>query len=72
MMVTSLEQMEEIVKKNRELFWDGWTVVQSYPNKVGWRYPNGALVRNRWHVQKRFEPTEAGWNIPRKYLGQNG
>lgn len=72
MIITSLEKMEEIVKQNRELSWDGWTVVQSYPNKLAWRYPNGARIRGRWFAQKRFEPNENGWNIPKKYVRQNG
>jgi hypothetical protein len=72
MIIKSLDKMEEIVKQNRELSWDGWTVVQSYSNTTAWRYPNGAFIRGRWFVQKRFEPNEKGWEIPKKYVGQNG
>ena len=32
MQINSLEQMEKIVKENKTLLWDGWTVVNSYPS----------------------------------------
>jgi hypothetical protein len=72
MIIKSLDQMEQIVKANRELSWDGWTVVQSFPNKVAWRFPNGAFIKGRWFAQKRFEPGEKGWEIPSKYSRRNG
>jgi hypothetical protein len=72
MVINSLEKMEEIVKKNRELSWDGWTVVHLYHNKVAWRYRNGVQIRGRWYVQTRFEPNERGWEIPKKFVRPNG
>ena len=70
MKVTSLEQMEQIVSKNKSLTWDGWTVVNSYPNPTAWSKPNGAFSRSRgqWFITSRFEPTETGWDIPNKFV----
>lgn len=68
MQITSLEQMEQIVKTNRALTWDGWTVVSSYPSDNGGTSKDGALVNGKWHVQKRFVPDMAGWNIPSKFV----
>lgn len=68
MNITSLEQMEQIVKSNRALHWDGWTVVSSYPSDKGSTSKDGALVNGKWHVQRRFEPNESGWNIPGKFV----
>lgn len=67
--ISSLEEMEKIVSSNRKLSWDGWTVLHTYPNPVGWRDKNGKLIKGRWHTQQRFEITEAGWEIPKKFVG---
>jgi hypothetical protein len=66
--VTSVEEMEKIVSRNRSLSWDGWTVLNTYPNPTAWRYTNGAYIKNKWHVQQRFEITETGWEIPNKLV----
>ena len=68
MQITSLEQMEKIVASNKELLWDGWTVVSSYPSDKGSTSKNGALVKGKWHVQRRFELTETGWDLPSKFV----
>ena len=68
MQVTSLEKMEAIVKKNRFLSWDGWTVVNSFPSEKARTAVNGAYVNGTWHLQNRYEPTETGWNIPDKLV----
>lgn len=68
MNVTSLEEMEQIVAKNQTLSWDGWTVVQSKADPAGWTKPNGAIINNVWHTQKRFVPNENGWTIPSSFV----
>lgn len=68
MKVTSLEKMEQIVEQNKALSWDGWTVVQSQPNPIGWSKSNGAFINGSWHTQNRFEPTEQGWDVPGKFV----
>jgi hypothetical protein len=68
MQITSLDQMEQIVKSNRALLWDGWTVVSSYPSDNGSTSKDGALVKGKWHIQRRFVPDENGWNIPNKFV----
>jgi hypothetical protein len=64
--------MEKIVASHRELTWDGWTVVQSYQNNIGWKYPNGAFIKGRWYTQKRYVPGSDGWDIPSKLVRQDG
>lgn len=68
MNIKSLEKMEEIVRKNRFLRWDGWTVVNAFPNDRGATMPNGIRIDGRWHIQYRYEPNENGWNIPDKLV----
>jgi len=67
MNVTSLEQMEQIVSKNKSLNWDGWDVVESKQNPVAWMKPNAAFIKDVWYMQNRFVPTEIGWTIPSKF-----
>lgn len=69
MIISSLEQMESIVSSNRSLKWDGWDVVMFYPSDKGRTSKYGALIKNKWHIVKRFEPTREGWNIPDKLVG---
>jgi hypothetical protein len=70
MLIRSLKKMEEIVERDRSLMWDGWTVVNSYPSKKGSTSQYGAYVKGEWHLQRRFEPTEAGWDIPERFIKQ--
>jgi len=60
--------MEKIVKKNRALRWDGWTVTNVFPSDRGSTSKSGIFVNGRWHIQHRFEPNENGWDIPQKFV----
>lgn len=68
MIIKSLEQMEKIVRTNRFLFWDGWTVVENNFKLNGAVSPNGAYVKGKWIVQHRVEVTEDGWNVPKRFI----
>lgn len=72
MYVTSLEQMEKIVAEDKSLYWDGWTVVSTRFNPVGWRKPNGVLIKGKWYTATRYEPTERGWEVPKKMVAGSG
>jgi len=67
MFITSLEEMEDIVKSKKFLHWDGWTVIQTFPTDKG-RTSKFGLYRNG-RIQKRFTPGSKGWNIPEKFVG---
>lgn len=67
-MITSLEKMEEIVAKNKSLFWDGWTVVNSFQSDKARTSKMGVYRKGRWYIQKRFEPGKNGWNIPDNFV----
>lgn len=69
MQIKTLEKMETIVAKNKSLYWDGWTVVNSYPSEKGRTSKFGAYIKGKWHLQKRFVPTINGWDIPDKFVG---
>jgi hypothetical protein len=69
MQIKSLNQMEKIVANNKSLSWDGWTVISKEKTEKGRTSPQGAFIKNAWHIQKRFEPTRTGWEIPNKFVG---
>lgn len=68
MQVTSLEQMEKIVKRNKFLKWDGWDVVNAFPSEKGRTSKDGAYINGIWHIQRRYTVDERGWNIPDKLV----
>jgi hypothetical protein len=68
MIVSSLEKMEKIVEGAKYLHWDGWTVISSYPSKKASTSKYGAFLKGEWHLQRRFEVTEQGWDIPERFL----
>ncbi len=68
MLIKSLEQMEDIVKNNDALSWDGWTVIESKSNENGMMSKDGALVDGKWIVQKRYDANANGWEIPNKFM----
>lgn len=68
MLISSLEKMEDVVRKNKDLKWDGWDVVHSYPSNKGRTSPWGMRVGSKWFLQKRFPVTEKGWEIPNRFM----
>lgn len=71
MLINSLETMETIVKNNKSLSWDGWTVVEATPSPTAWNKPEAAFIDGVWNLVKRYEPTEQGWNISNKLVVKN-
>lgn len=68
MKIQTLEQMESIVSANKNLFWDGWTVIENYFSEKGRTSKQGAFVNGKWSIQKRYVPTTDGWEIPNKFM----
>ena len=66
--VDSLDRMEEIVKNNKFLHWDGWDVLSAFPNEKARVSANGARVNKVWCMVRRFPVTESGWDIPKKLV----
>lgn len=67
MIIKSLSQMESIVKKNKELFWVGWDVVERKRSDLGRTSPSGVRVKDTWYLQKIFNLDRNGWDVPNKY-----
>jgi hypothetical protein len=67
-LINSLEKMEEIVENNKDLSWDGWTVIENKTKENGAMSKDGAYVGGKWIVQKRYDATTSGWEIPNKFM----
>lgn len=68
MLISSLEKMEQVVSRNNQLSWDGWTVLHTVPSPTGWKSPAGVFIKGKWYLQKRFELSTNGWEIPNKLV----
>ena len=68
MLIKSLEEMEAVVQNSDNLSWDGWTVIENKTNENGMMSKDGAFVDGKWSVQKRYEVTANGWEIPNKFM----
>jgi hypothetical protein len=68
MKITNLQKMESIVDKNKNLFWDGWTVVSFFPSESARTSNKGSLINGKWSIISKYTPNRDGWNIPDKFL----
>lgn len=69
MLITSLSNMEDLVRKNRSLRWEGWDVVHFYPSETAWMSKYGSFHRGKWYMNRKFEVGPKGWEIPDRFLG---
>lgn len=67
MIIKSLNTMERIVAKNKNLMWDGWDVIDLKETDIARTSPKGIRVNNKWYLHKRYSPNINGWDIPNKY-----
>lgn len=66
--INSLTEMESIVSKNRQLSWDGWTVIEMFPSEKAYFSKFGVYKNGKWQMKKEFIPSNQGWEIPDKYV----
>jgi plasmid maintenance system killer protein len=67
MIVNKLEIMESIVKKNRNLFWDGWNVIDLKRSDIARTSSAGIRINGQWYLHKVYAVDHNGWDIPNKY-----
>lgn len=68
MLIKSLEQMEAVVSNNKSLKWDGWTVTERLQSEKGRTSKDGMLYNQKWYIEKRYDLTKNGWNIPDRLI----
>jgi hypothetical protein len=66
--INSLSVMESIVTNNKQLSWDGWTVVETFPSEKAYFSKFGVYKNGKWQMKKEFTPSNQGWEIPDKYV----
>ena len=64
MVVTSLEQMEDIVSSRKDLSWDGWDVVKYTESNNALYATDGEFRNGKWMKKKVYPITENGWSLP--------
>jgi hypothetical protein len=67
MLIKSLNTMEKIVLKNKNLIWQGWDVIDLKESKTAKTSPAGIRVKDKWYLHKVYSPSRNGWDIPNKY-----
>jgi hypothetical protein len=67
MIIDKLETMEKIVKKYKNLIWDGWNVIDLKQTEAAKTSKNGIRVKNVWYLYRTYTPDRTGWKIPDKY-----
>lgn len=72
MKISSLDKMEIIVENNKSLEWIGWDVVELQKSPTGWMKPEGIFRNGEWFIQKRYNIESNGWDIPNKFVRNNG
>lgn len=68
MLINSLNEMETVVENNESLSWDGWDVLHLTKSPTGWMKPDGVFRNGNWFIQKRYDITEQGWDLPAKLV----
>jgi hypothetical protein len=67
MIVNKLETMEAIVRKNRNLKWNGWDVFDLKKSDIARTSPQGIRINGEWYLHKVYSVNANGWDIPNKY-----
>lgn len=68
MIVNNLDQMEKIVANNPSLSWIGWSVAERTQSFKAMNSAQGVFVNGTWFLQKIYEPSRNGWDIPGKFI----
>jgi hypothetical protein len=66
MIVKNSDDAHEIVNKNPELSWEGWTIVRTVQDDYAEYLAIGTFNREdgRWYRKEKFPLHEFGWDIP--------
>lgn len=67
MIINKLETMEAIVRKNHNLKWNGWDVLDLKKSDVARTSPQGIRINGEWYLHKVYSVNKNGWDIPNKY-----
>lgn len=64
MLVTTEQEMQQIIDSRADLEWDGWSVVKYTRSNNAVYSPDGCYKNGVWMIKKVFPLTEDGWYLP--------
>lgn len=70
-MMKDLSFLEEIVKLNPELSWEGWDIVRLLEDQNAYMSTNGVFKNGKWYFKEVYKLKEDGWDIPKKIIKEN-
>jgi hypothetical protein len=68
MKISKIEEAEEIVLKNKSLFWDGWDIIHYKKIEDGFTDSKSVYKENSWYKKEIFFLNKDGWNIPDRLI----
>lgn len=71
MIISDLNQMEEIVSSRSDLEWNGWDVVKYTENSASFMSVDGAFRNGKWYKKQVYSVTESGWKVPNNFGRKN-
>ena len=67
MIIRSLNTMEKIINKNKNLLWSGWDIIDLKESDSAQTSPMGIRVKVKWYLHRVYKPGRNGWDITNKY-----
>lgn len=67
MIINTLEEAEKVVNNFNELSWDGWDIVSTKTDPLGYSNKFGIFINGKWSIRKRYIIKQDGWHLPNKY-----
>lgn len=71
MIISDLNQMEQVVESREDLEWDGWNVIKYTENSASFMSVDGIFRNGKWHKKQTYFITENGWNVPNNFGRKN-
>lgn len=68
-MILDYDKAHRVVKKNNNLYWDGWSIVSFKRDPNGMFKKNGIYRDGYWCIHEVFKVKDNGtWEIPDRYV----
>ena len=61
------DKAHSIVNSNKNLFWDGWDIIEYRYNPDAIYSNDARFINGKWAFVKTYKPNANGWKVPDKY-----
>lgn len=68
-MTLTIDQAEILVRKNKNYFWDGWTLLKFKANPRAYTNRNGSFKNGTWGFVTRIEANQEGKYVIDEFSG---